>query len=191
VWYHATRNPGALALESADTGATLTWRQLEDRVAHAAGLLRSLGIGAGDRVALVVENDVRVFELQFACMRLGAIMTPRNWRLVPVELEALCADADPRIMVHDARWAELGQQLASGVGVPTLTWGDVAGGIDYEVGVAGAPSVSASNERTFDDPTHILYTSGTTGRPKGALVTNGTLFWQWANTAVTAAVKRT
>jgi fatty-acyl-CoA synthase len=183
VWYHATRNPGALALESADTGATLTWRQLEDRVAHAAGLLRSLGIGADDRVALVAENDVRVFELQFACMRVGAIMTPLNWRLAPVELEALCADADPRIMVHDARWAELGQHLVSGVGVPTLTWGNVAGGTDYELGVAGAPPVSASSERTFDDPTHILYTSGTTGRPKGALVTNGTLFWQWANTA--------
>ena len=182
VSFHATRSPHSLALESVDSGAKLSWAELDGRVGRVAGLLRGLGIDVGDRVVIVAENDVRIFELQFACMRIGAIMTPLNWRLAPVELEVLCTDADPALIVHDNTWAELGQQLASALGVPTLAW-DSPATTDYEEGVAAATSVHASGERTFDDPTHILYTSGTTGRPKGALITNGTLFWQWANAA--------
>ena len=75
-----------------------------------AGYLASVGISPGDRIVLLAENDLRVFVLQFACMRLGALLVPLNWRLAPSELEALCADADPRVVVHDGTWAEIGQR---------------------------------------------------------------------------------
>ena len=96
VAYHATRSPHSLALESVDTGATLTWAALEQEVARVAGYLSSVGISPGDRIVLLAENDLRIFVLQFACMRLGAVLVPLNWRLAPSELEALCADAEPR-----------------------------------------------------------------------------------------------
>ena len=183
VSYHAARHPHALALESVDTMSTLTWAQLDDRAGRVASVMRSLGVTYGDRVVLLVENDVRVFEVQFACMRLGAIMTPLNWRLAPVELEALCKDADPALVIHDETWSSVGGQIATATGVGTLTWGCSDAVNDYETAVAAATPLRPSGDRLMTDPTHILYTSGTTGRPKGALITNDTLFWQWANAA--------
>lgn len=182
VAFHAARSPRSLALQGVDSGVAISWAELDDRVGRIASVLVGLGIDVGDRVAIVADNDVRVFELQFACMRIGAIFTPFNWRLVPAELEVLCADADPSLIVHDVAWAELGGRLASSVGVPTLAW-DASATVDYESAAAAATPVRATGERSFDDPTHILYTSGTTGLPKGAIITNGTLFWQWANAA--------
>ena len=188
VAYHATRSPHSLALESVDTGATLTWAALEQQVARVAGYLASIGISAGDRIVLLTENDLRVFVLQFACMRIGAILVPLNWRLAPSELEALCADADPRVVVHDGTWAEIGQQLAELTDAASTAWHGPPGVPDLDTEAAEAPPMPASTAHSFDDPTHILYTSGTTGRPKGALVTNGTLFWQWANAVPVSAL---
>src|SRR5271170_3214393 len=95
---HARLRPGSLALTKVETDETRTWGELERRVAALAWLLRErYKIGLGDRVALICENDIRLFELQFACMRLGAILVPLNFRLATPELVRLLEDAEPAI----------------------------------------------------------------------------------------------
>src|SRR4051794_33996462 len=102
VSHHAQRSPSSVALEDADSGATTTWGQLGDRVARLAGVLAGPGrVGRGDRVVVLSENDSRNFELQFACMRLGAIYVPLNWRLSRAELSALVGNCAPALIVHD------------------------------------------------------------------------------------------
>jgi fatty-acyl-CoA synthase len=182
VSYHAGRIPGAPALESVETRDVITWSGLEDRVARLTGvLLDRCHVRRGDRVLLLSENDTRVFELQFACMRAGAILTPLNWRLALPELEFLTQDAAPSVVVHDAVWQESATRLAELGSVPLLSWGCRDTPLDYDLALEAATPVRAGRENMLDDPTHILYTSGTTGRPKGALSTWSTLMWQTMN----------
>ena len=133
-------------------------------------------------VALVCENDPRVFELQFACMRLGAMFVPLNWRLAPMELHAIVADAEPAMLVHDGDWRALAIELADKAGLERLAWDDAerTAVADYEEALAAADWLPPQ-PHAFDEQTHILYTSGTTGHPKGALSTHATMFWQAAN----------
>lgn len=188
VAYFARRDGASLALENIDTGTRLGWRQLEARVAAVAGMLASrYAVARGDRVAVIAENDFRVFELQFACMRLGAILVPLNWRLAVSEVSALLEDAAPRLLVHDAAWADTAAAAASAAAVPQVLGWDASGG-RYEHELALARPVGERHDNGFDDATHILYTSGTTGRPKGVLVTNRTLLAQVQNTLVDCAL---
>ena len=173
VDYHAISSAAGVALADADTGVIVTWRELERRVASLAyGLAARHGVRRGDRVLLVAENDVRTFVLQFACMRLGAILVPLNWRLAQPELEAIGRDAEPSLVVFDGRWEILGQSLAAG---STLSWRGLRPGDDWERSPDDSDGIPASTANTLDDITHVLYTSGTTGKPKGAISTHRTL----------------
>ena len=183
---HARVRPGSVALAVAETGETVTWGALEDRVGRLAAVLRDdLGVGVGDRVALVAENDWRVLELQFACMRIGAILVPLNWRLAVAELVAMLADAEPAVLVHDAEWSGLADRLLTAVPVPSrLGWGTAAAG--YDGAIASAARPVPGRDLDPDAATHVLYTSGTTGLPKGVLCTNRTLVTQALNLAHTS-----
>jgi fatty-acyl-CoA synthase len=186
VAYHAQHRADSLALGCAEDGRRTTWAQLEDRVAGVAATLRNLGVGPGDRVALISENDPRVFEVQFACMRLGALFVPLNWRLHASEIQEICLDARPGVIVHDGQWAEVAVAVAEKADIAqTLSWDCPHGVTDYERAISAATPFRATDAISMDQPTHILYTSGTTGRPKGALSTNATLVWQALNTAHT------
>ena len=184
---HARLRPGSLALTKVETGETRTWGELERRVAALAWLLRErYKIGLGDRVALICENDIRLFELQFACMRLGAILVPLNFRLATPELVRLLEDAEPAIIAHDGAWEHVGGELVGKADIrQRLAWGTKCGADDYEELMAGADGMPADGQRNADEITHILYTSGTTGRPKGALSSQGTLMWHAVNMAHT------
>ena len=111
--FHAVRRPDAVALADHDTGVSYTWAELAERVGRAAGVLRDeFSIAPGDRVVFVGENEPRVFELQFACMRAGAIFVPLNWRLALPELQEIVQDARPSIVVHDDEWQSVAMELA-------------------------------------------------------------------------------
>lgn len=157
---HARTRPDAAALVRAGTGEALGYAELARRAARLAGTLASRhGVGRGDRVAVLALNDVATFELLVACSRLGAALAPLNVRLADQELARVLERCEPRVLfvdeAHGARAAE--------AGVPRRSLDEVAR-IDPEageVGVAGA----------LDDALVVLYTSGTTGQPKGALLT--------------------
>ncbi|WP_375476504.1 AMP-binding protein [uncultured Jatrophihabitans sp.] len=185
---NSRRYPHAPALDDADTGRALTWAQLEDEVARTASTLVDLDVEAGDRIALLADNDIRFFVLQFAAMRVRAVLVPLNWRLSQSELEITAKDSTPALVVHDDPHAERAVALAEHVAARALGWTAAYDG-EYDQRVAAAAALADPALRTLDDPTHILYTSGTTGVPKGALVTAQTLTWHLFNIADTDQVR--
>jgi fatty-acyl-CoA synthase len=182
---NAERFSNALALENAETGERITWRQLDGRVGALAGYLRDrCGVGIGDRVLVLAEGDTRTFEIQFACMRLGAILVPLNWRLALPELIELTTHVEPTVVIVDGAWQDAGMKIAEAGGAThRIGWRCEAGVDDYETALAEAAPVSPSSDLPMELPTHILHTSGTTGRPKGAVMTVKTLSWQTFNIA--------
>ncbi len=101
IAHHAYRRPRQLAINDLQTARKLTYAELDKRIDRLTGALAKLGIGQGDRVALLAPNCAEYFELQFACGRLGAIMLPLNWRLTVPELEYILGDSTPKLLVHD------------------------------------------------------------------------------------------
>jgi fatty-acyl-CoA synthase len=181
--YNARWFPDSPALEQVEDGRKLSWRQLDDRVGRLAGALAaSCGITKGQRVAVLAENDIRLFDLQFACMRLGAVLVPLNWRLAPAELRTLCASSRPSLLVHDEQWADTAVGVAEAADIKHVaSWGVAGAEFDIDALIEAGPGYRARREHLLADPTHILYTSGTTGLPKGAVSTFGTLTGAAAN----------
>jgi fatty-acyl-CoA synthase len=177
VAFYAERYPDRIALADGDTGATTTWRELDDRVGRlAAGLVGHVGLSRGDRVAVVADAHPRVFEVQFACFRAGLIFTPLNWRLAVPELTYICADAGATALVHDERWRALATDTAAAAGITACL--DPAA---VDALIAASSPMAPTLANTLDDPCQILYTSGTTGFPKGAISTFGTVLWNMIN----------
>lgn len=172
--------PQAVALRF--TGRTLTWSDLQRRVSALAGALRRRGVGAGDRVMILMLNRPEFVEAMLATNMLGGIAVPLNFRLTPAEIGFLVEDCEARVMVTEAVLAP----VATGVRdiQPLLETVVVAGGasdddvLGYEdlINEAGDPvePVDVPN----DSPALIMYTSGTTGRPKGAVLTHTNLTGQ-------------
>jgi fatty-acyl-CoA synthase len=177
------------ALRNIETGERYTWSELDERVGRLAGVFAGLGVGVGDRVLLLAEGDTRTFEVQFACMRLGAVMVPLNWRLALPELVELAIDAEPSIVIHDDVWRDSATQIAKAAQAPVgVNWRCDDPVHDYEKLLANAGNVEPRDDLPLDLPTHILHTSGTTGTPKGAITSAKTLIWQTFNTAADAGM---
>ncbi|HEX8363973.1 MAG TPA: AMP-binding protein [Allosphingosinicella sp.] len=158
--------PDAVALEDAATGRTLTYSELDVRASRAAALLHARRVGEGDRVAILCRNRPEFFELLFACARAGALLVPLNWRMPPAELDALIADAEPALLFHGAEDAATADRLSGDVPAMALDG-------DYEARLmACAPAEGRPLWRSRAS-WYLLYTSGTTGRPKGVIYTFG------------------
>ena len=152
---HANERGSLLAL--VDGERRLDYAGLEARVRRCAGALASRGIGRGERVALLLGNHTPYLELVFAAARLGAIAVPLNARLTARELGRLLADCAPRLLVHDAAAAIPGGWEALDISA-------------YEAALEAAAPVDAIAAVRPEDPMLLMYTSGTTGTPKGALL---------------------
>jgi fatty-acyl-CoA synthase len=184
VAHHASVRPHAIALASADTGEQVSWVQLEKRVGLIAAALLTHGLRPGDRLAVVADNAPRAFVLQFAAMRAGVVMVPLNWRLVAAEMRHQCIDAAVSALTHDATWAEPARDVADAAGVQTILDLETLTGADPRNGLAPLPP----QPHDPDAITHILYTSGTTGTPKGALVSHASMMWNAFNILSAAQV---
>lgn len=185
--YHAERTPEKTALSDLGTGQSITYAHFRDRVARLAGHLAALGVARGDRVALLAQNNTRVFEVLYACGRIGAIMVPVNWRLSGPELEAILADFGPSLLVHDQANLDRATALApAGGSLRRLGWTPDGG--DYEEAIAQAVPAPVMTDLGDDDPWVIIYTSGTTGLPKGAVHTFGSARANIENSAYAGAV---
>ncbi|HVE25484.1 MAG TPA: long-chain-fatty-acid--CoA ligase, partial [Sporichthya sp.] len=144
----------------------LTWRQLDELSSRVANSLLGAGVGHGDRVAVLSRNNAEFFEVAFGAAKIGAVTVGLNWRLTPAELSLVLADAEPAVLFVDADSA--GQVPASAprvlqYGFGYEQWRDAAPAEDPERGVAAS------------DVAYLLYSSGTTGLPKGVALTHENL----------------
>jgi len=160
----ALLGPDRIALEEHSTGRTLTYAELDRRSASIATLMRARGVGEGDRVAILCRNRIAFFEILFACAKMGAIMVPLNWRMPPAELELLVADSAPALLFYGAEDSGSATALR---GVPARIGLDE----DYERSVADSAPADCRGHWPADGIWYLLYTSGTTGRPKGVIYT--------------------
>ncbi len=181
IAHHAATRGDCVALEDLATGRQFTYAEFDRRVGRlAAGLRGRYGIDRGDRVAVLAHNSSDLCEIQFACARLGAVFAPMNWRLTVPELRFIVDDCSPVVLIFDPEFADAALELAASCGVQHLCGRDPADSA-YERLIAEATGGVAPEPLTHDDIATILYTSGTTGHPKGAIITHGMRFWQTVN----------
>jgi fatty-acyl-CoA synthase len=162
---HARSRPQALAMRF--EGRDVSYGKLARRTARAAARLwHEWGVRPGDRVAWLGLNHPDQITLLFALARIGALLVPLNFRLASAEWQAVLADCTPRCVLHDAAWAQAAMALAQAAGLP-------AHAIDTLI---ATPSPGdAPVHATPESPALLVYTSGTTGRPKGAVHTQANL----------------
>ncbi len=175
-------------------GERWTYAELDVRATRAARRLAALGVGEGDRVAVLLRNGASMVELVHAVPRLGAILVPLNVRLAAAELAWQTTDVGARLVVAHERTAETARRLASLA--PTLA---IAGATAADAAALGprATALDATAEARAElrapldpDAVHtIVYTSGTTGRPKGAMLTVGNHWWSAIGSALNIGVR--
>jgi fatty-acyl-CoA synthase len=181
-------SPDKTAIINAATGATLTYRQLDERATRLAHYLRErCGVQSGDRISILALNRVEILEAFFAACKLTAILVPLNYRLAPPELQYIIEDCEPKVLLYEAEFRPVVAQFRRQAIVQHYLALDapVAPEIGYEAALAAAASDPVEVEQ-FDAemPALIIYTSGTTGRPKGALLSHRMLTWNSINTNI-------
>ncbi len=187
--YHANVRPSKIAIKDLSAGKELTYLELDARANRLAIWLQNTGVNKGDRVAILSQNCAEFFELEFACAKIGAIELPLNWRLTKPELEYILKDSDPCVLIYDATFSDIAVDLLSDCGVEASLQIDQGDPISqYETALKNSNGQYKVAECTQEDLIMIMYTSGTTGHPKGAMITHQMQLYNTINLAAPALV---
>jgi fatty-acyl-CoA synthase len=164
-------------------GTTQTFAELGDRVRRMAAVLRAGGISAGDRVGYIGLNHPIFLEMLYACGCLGAVFVPLNFRLTGPEVRFIANDAGISTMVADDMLRPLIDSERDNLQCTRYITAeaDADNWEPLEPLMAAATAIEASEKVDADDVAFIMYTSGTTGLPKGAMLTHGNIFWNSIN----------
>jgi fatty-acyl-CoA synthase len=174
----ARLTPNRIAIVDGGTGQRWNYLEMYERVSRMTKHLHETGIEKGDRIALLSPNHVCYFDLLFACRNLGAIFVPLNWRLSPYEIEYMLDNCAPKILAFHSQCEDLATEAQ-------ITHSIQVDGKHYEKIMSNNienPFSLNSKEMKEIDPCTIIYTGGTTGKPKGVVLTNGSIFWNSVNT---------
>jgi len=162
--------------------STTSYADLDRRIGELAAALSAAGVVAADRVAILEYNTPDYIALLFACARLGATLVPLNWRLTPTEHAWQINDCTPRVMIAGAEFLDHCDTLRENVEIQTWIATDAS-----RAGWTSLDDVVASDAELPDDvgtpasAAMLVYTSGTTGFPKGAVLTQSALLWSCIN----------
>jgi long-chain acyl-CoA synthetase len=163
----ATETPDAPMLTEGAT--TLTWSEVYDRAKRVSRGLAKSGVGPGDRVAFLDRNGIEYFEVFFGCALLGAVSVAVNWRLAPAEMATVIEDAEATTLFYGPDYAAAVKELRSLVS-SVGTWVSLDGFAAWRDAPAEGEAEDPGFEPGLDDVVTQLYTSGTTGLPKGAMI---------------------
>jgi fatty-acyl-CoA synthase len=183
----AFRAPEATALIDGNTGRKRTYGELHARTSALADALAERGVRRGDRVALLALNSPEFIEVLLAAAKLGAITVPVNFRLSADEVRYALTDSGASVLLYSGQLAAVAKSAADGLHIHTMTEipaaaERVAGAASaYEDLVASGDPAPLERDVAESDIAVIMYTSGTTGRPKGATLTHANLLWQTIN----------
>jgi long-chain acyl-CoA synthetase len=159
-------------------GRSLSWKSLDQRIDQVANAMQKMGLKSGDRVAILLPNCLEYFELYFGLARAGLISVPVNYRLTPREMAQVIGSATPGLFVVGDQFAEAASQLEPLLPELTDRWlvGDavLSNALAYEEVLAAAGDISPLRAltRAATETFAIFFTSGTTGLPKGAMVSH-------------------
>lgn len=175
-------SPDKCATIDLASGRRLTYAQLHDRVGHLAGHLKSIGIKPGDRVAFLALNSTDILDIILASWRIGAVVLALNYRLTASELDFIIGDAGPDVLFYDHELEPVVTDLRALVSVDHYIGLDGMGGSsDFETAIAGGEMVTQMIPQSNHDQCMLMYSSGTTGRPKGVIITHGMIFYAAVN----------
>ena len=166
-------DPDKTAIETG-SGEITTYADLVAETGRFANALKALGVKPGDRVAAQIEKSVEAIVLYLATVRAGGVFLPLNTGYTPAEIEYFLGDAEPAVFVCDPSRYESLKPIATATGAQVLTLDADGEGILTEA-AARESDAFETVERSADDLAALLYTSGTTGRSKGAMLTHGNL----------------
>ena len=181
--FHTPHRDGYV--DSRPNGARLSFHELNQRCNRTANALLAHGVSKGERVALLLMNSAEFVEAYFALAKVGAVVVPLNWRLVADELEFILKDSGATLLIYSKEFIDAAAELHSrGDKTDVKTWlqAEGEGEIAYfaasyeafrDAAEADEPSIGAEG----DDMLYIMYTSGTTGLPKGVVHTHNTSIW--------------
>ena len=168
----------------------ITFCEWNDAATQTAAFLSTLGVRKGDRVAILALNCVEYLDIWFACGKLGSILQALNYRLTSGELHSLIVDTTPTVLIYGPEQVEQVQAIrAQGVNIQHYIALDTTtrSGKDdrtFEERKDHINTVLPTVELRYDDPWVICYTGGTTGLPKGAILTHGNVTWNSINTVM-------
>ncbi len=185
----AQLTPERLAIRDTITGRDYTYTEWNAQANQTANYLRSLGVQRGDRVAVYAMNSMAYLDIWMACGKIGAVLQNLNWRLTVPELEGLILDAAPAVLVYSDEFIDPVNRLRSAIpGVKHLiALNHKAQSGDHDFCERDTFPVTLSEPRPdldWDSPWVICYTGGTTGLPKGAILSHGNMTWNSINTVM-------
>ena len=199
-WLHknAQHTPDKVALVDVDAGRRVTYRQFDERASRFAEvLIQQLKLAPGARVAVLAHNSAAYFEMLYGCAKAGMVMVCLNWRLPVPELLPILQDCTPDVLVAGDGFVDVAADLQRALPVRVLYLTDgqpidvPRGWIEFETALAGASgNVIDMPCRDEHDVWHLLYTSGTTGRPKGVIQTYGMVFFNAVNAMLANKITR-
>ncbi len=192
-------NPNREAIVDVSSGTRFTYAEANKRMNRVASAARAGGISKGDRVATLLMNGHEFAEVFYGLAKIGAATVALNWRLVADELAFILGDSGAETLVFDSAFndvvAELHRRGEDATRVTTwIHVGDAADRPEFAIGfeetLAAASDEEPEIEGDDDDLLFIMYTSGTTGLPKGVMHTHGTTMWSMITGAATAEMRK-
>ena len=180
IGHNALNLPTKTATVELPSGRRQTYAEMHERVGKAAAWLLSLGVQRGDRVGVLALNSIDTLDLIFATWRIGAVHLALNFRLTPSELDYIIGNAEPKVLIFDPELTATVEALS--VHVEHMIDMEGQGGeCGYEAAIADQTPVHKMVELEPEEQCMLMYSSGTTGLPKGVIITHGMMLWAQFN----------